>query len=151
MDKEIWLFGADKNIPEFTAEVKEFVQDFKTSWNTHGAPIHPEVEILEGRFVKVTSHLDGGLVSGCSKDDLIRFIKGLESKLSLALLNRGLIFMEWNSGDIGSVEFKHLKGKIGEKTPVAVYDLSVSKESEFQKKWKLPMESSWLSKSPLIG
>ena len=94
MSRELWLFGADREISDISEDVEYKIQKFSTSWNTHGAPIQPIFEFIEKRFVKVISNARAP-VSGCSKDTLFQFVQTLGSDLGVSFLERGLIFFKF--------------------------------------------------------
>jgi len=148
MNKEIWIFGADRNLPVITSQAQERIRLFINSWNTHGSPIHPTIEFLENRFIKITSNRTDESISGCSKDLLFNFIKQLGQDLEADFLNRGLVFLKDEKDTVSSVPFMKIDDFHLSNRNMRVFDLTVSSENDFEKKWCLGVFDSWIAKIP---
>jgi len=148
MNREIWIFGSDKRIDMTNVGLKKKIANFKSSWNTHGAQIHPDLEIIDERFFKISSNLDGRKVSGCAKDELMRFVKSIELEIDVVLLDRTLIFYKNEAGEVFSVSFKEIETEEFNINRQSIYDLSILSEEDFKQRWILPFEQSWLAKMP---
>lgn len=148
MNREVWVFGADRTIPEFNSTVRQKILQFTESWNSHGSLISPEIEVLEKRFLKVTSNYNSGAVSGCSKDSLFRFIQDLGNAIKIDFLNRGVVFVKDNAGQVASFPLNELEQSIADRSLVEIYDLSIKNENEFSEKWCKKYLDSWISKFP---
>ncbi|MBV7440302.1 hypothetical protein KRX57_02630 [Weeksellaceae bacterium TAE3-ERU29] len=145
-DSRLWVFMGDRSFDENELGfIKEVFSEFMSQWNTHGAKLKADFEIINNQFIVVIADQSSIVASGCSIDSLTRYIKLIEQKINVSLTNRMLIGYE-DSGKIEVSNLLEFKGKIksNEITPdTIIYDNSVSSLFDFREKWCLPLKDSW--------
>jgi hypothetical protein len=145
---KVWTFligqqPANDLLEQLTGETKAFVK----GWTAHDHQLTASVEIFKNRIIIIKVDESNYGASGCSIDKLTRFIKELEKKHGISLLNRMLVAYKKDdeiftapassTGDLLS------KGTINENS--IVYDTAVSNEEEL-KNWEQPLKRTWLKK-----
>ena len=86
--------------------------------------------------------------SGCSIDKQLKFIKELEQKFSIELLNRLLVAYKNRSGNIEVVSPSRIKelfeaGEINADT--IIFNPAVSNTTELENNFEIPLKESWLN------
>ena len=146
--KKVWTYVMSKPLND--QEMKDLVQsgnDFVTGWTAHERKLSAHFEIFKKRIVVIQVNEEEHGASGCSIDKLQRFIKEMELRFNLQLLNRLLV--AYKKGDeievVPSSQIPHLLNEktITEETPV--YNTAAANEAEFIN-WEQPLKSTWLKK-----
>ena len=145
----VWVYLSNKAFDEQTEmSLKNDLQTFLQGWNAHGQALSASAEISHKHFIIIKANEEQYSASGCSIDKQFQFIKGLEKKYNLTLLDRLLI--AYKQGD--AVVLTHSskipqllsEGLINENTPV--FDASLSTEEEFNTRFETPLSKTWLAK-----
>jgi hypothetical protein len=143
----VWIYIIGKELNE--NELQQLQQagvDFVKGWTAHEQKLSGSFEIFAKRIivVKVDEEVYGA--SGCSIDKLTRFIKEMENRFSVELMNRLLVAVKENGVSVyPSSKIKDLlaEGKISENT--IVYNTSASNSEELAQ-WEKPLKETWLKK-----
>ena len=147
MNERIWIYLSDK---EFSEEMQKNISadcvDFINDWNTHGNPLNGSFETRHHRFIIIKVNEALFSASGCSIDKQLQFVKFLESKYNIHLLNRLLV--AYRDGDTiitkSSGEIKQAL-KNGSLSPDTIYfDVSVSTLKQLESSFESSMRNSWL-------
>ena len=88
---------------------------------------------------------DTNIVSGCSIDSLIKFIKSFEKKYEIELLDK-LNIKYRNEENIDTAElndFKKICKNLNENQELIVFNNLVSNIHEFEKNWEVDIRISW--------
>lgn len=147
-DSRVWIYQANRllNINE-TLEANRILEDFVSSWNTHGAQVKGFGKILFGQFVVLIADESQQFVSGCSTDSSVRIVKELENLFKVNFFDRqSLAFYVKNK--IECVRLSHvdyaLKNNI--LTPDTHYfNNTVLTKKALLTKWIIPIKESWLA------
>lgn len=123
-------------------------RSFASSWTAHDQALTATFNIFRGRVIIVTVNEEVTAASGCSIDKLTRFIKELEQKFNVELLNRMLVVVEKDESTVEVLTASEVKkllseGKISADT--IIYDTTVSNQQQLQN-WRLAVKDSWLGK-----
>ncbi len=121
---------------------------FLDGWNAHGTSLASEHEIRNNRFLIIKVDEEKFGASGCSIDKQVKFVKELEQKFSIELLNRLLVAYKSNSGKVEVVSASKIKelfasGEINENT--IIYNPSISTSAELETSFEIPLKKSWLN------
>ncbi len=145
----IWIYLSDKTFSDQTeTDLKTDIQNFLLTWNAHGKALSASFEIRHHHFIIIKADEAQYSASGCSIDKQLQFIKELEKKYSLSLLNRLLVAYK-NGNEIlvtHSSKIPQLlnEGLINENTPV--FNIALSTQEELNTTFELPLKQTWLSK-----
>ena len=86
----LWVYQADRRL---TKEETEFVNEnaakFCLSWSAHGQALQATFQLEYDQFLVLMVDERQAEASGCSIDASVSFIRALENKLGLTLLDRG--------------------------------------------------------------
>jgi hypothetical protein len=134
---------SEEELKQLTALGKAFVN----TWTAHDQQLTAEFSIFKARIIVVKVNEDVHSASGCSIDKLVRFMKEVENKFNIELLNRLLVAYKQNE----AVEVVHAsnvkelleQNRLNETT--IVFNTSVANEQEL-KDWEQPLRSTWLNK-----
>lgn len=143
----IWIYSSSRNFTDHElGKIEAEVSQFLSQWTAHGAGLKAGFTLPYRRFIVLGIDDTHTGASGCSIDASVRFIKSLEQKYQLELLNNSLItFKEGN--DIKNLPFTEFKvqaaaGLLNENT--IVFDNTVSDKYNFLLRWICPAKDSWL-------
>ncbi len=145
----LWLYQSPR---EFSADELSWIgaegSKFAEGWQTHGAEMKATVTVLYNRFVVIASDQEVTANSGCSIDSSVRFIKQLELKTGLNLMDRMLVYYLNTNGEPVSFHFHDLNklvesGVLTDETPI--FNPLVNTKPELMNNWLLPLKASWLS------
>ncbi|MFL5752153.1 MAG: ABC transporter ATPase, partial [Bacteroidia bacterium] len=91
-DSRIWIYLSDKELDQDTEKsISVDLYLFLQNWKAHGNPLKTGYEIRDHRFIILSVDEEEFSASGCSIDKQVQFIKELEAKYGLSLLNRLLV------------------------------------------------------------
>jgi hypothetical protein len=141
-----WVFLAEREFTE--PEVKILIDSltaFTDNWLSHGSLVKGHYKVLHNRFIVFFADEDGEAMCGRAVDASVKFIKDIEIKFGLALLNRNLVayLKEGKAFSCTLNELSQLseEGKI---TPDTImFNNLVSTKADFEKNWMIPLSSSW--------
>ena len=87
-NSRVWVFQSLDFIDDrLVEEIKEKISSFLSKWKSHQKDFKSSFEIRYNTFIIIAAD-EGNLVSGCSIDSLINFIKDLENSYELQLLDK---------------------------------------------------------------
>ena len=95
-DSKVWIFQVtnfipDKILNEFENDLKNFIKN----WKSHQQPVQGSSYILFNKFIIISADETTNTVGGCSIDSMFNYLKKLEEKYALELLNRtNLVFYQ---------------------------------------------------------
>jgi hypothetical protein len=142
----VWIFQANR---EFTAVENKAISNellqFVENWLSHGSLLKAYYEIFHNRFIVFFADEQGDNMCGRAIDASVRFIKELEKKYGVSLLDRSRVAYR-KDGQIYACTLDELGQRIeeGEITPdTEVFNNLVSTKEEFEKNWTVPLSKSW--------
>lgn len=145
----VWVYLSNKPFSEqIENDLKNDVQTFLLGWNAHGKALTAGFEILYHHFIIIKANEEQYSASGCSIDKQFQFIKEVEKKYNLNLLDR--LVVAYKKGNevfvTHSSKIPQLlsDGVINENT--TVFNTTLSNENEFKTSFEIPLKESWLSK-----
>jgi len=144
----VWTYIISKALSaEEVAAIKREGENFISGWTAHDTKLSGSFEIFKDRVVIVKVNEDVHNASGCSIDKLTRFIKDLENKFSIELMNRFLVAYK-NNEDLVVVDASEIKDLlqkniISENT--IIYNTSLANSNELVG-WEQALKNTWLCK-----
>lgn len=143
-----WAYSIGGN--PSTAELEQMLEEgkaFVQQWTAHENKLKASFSLAEGCvfLVEVDESVYGA--SGCSIDKLLRFIKGLEEKFRVKLLDRFLIPIEENGRFSVKSKEEILAGlRSGQyQADTLILNTAISDSNE-QSGWKQSLKNSWLNR-----
>lgn len=132
-NSRIWIYQSQTLLSaevqsQLTVEIKRFVGQ----WAAHGEELHGDAFILENYFIVLAIDESKVGASGCSIDSSTRFIKEIEKKYNLSLLNRINVLTEIN----GVKEIIHFSDVNKEEDRI-IFNPMIRTVGELKNNWKI--------------
>lgn len=151
-NSKIWIFQSTRNFnSEEITEIESTLDAFMQEWNAHGAKLTAAYALPYDRFIVLAVDENVEPASGCSIDSMTRIVKALEEKYNFGLLNRMLVSYKIED-EIFTLPLNEFKQKVkNNEIPedASVFHNGITKLSEFEENWELPLAESWV-KSLLV-
>ena len=144
-NSRVWIFQSLDFIDDRLVEViKEKISLFLNGWKSHEKDFKSSFEIRHNTFIIVAAD-ESNLVSGCSIDSLVNFIKNLETSFDLQLLEKLHVKYIENGKIITKHlnQFKILCQNLGENENLIVFNNLVKDINELESNWKVDIRNSW--------
>ena len=149
IDSKAWVFQSatpisDKKLKLIESDLNKFL----LSWTAHGSELKTSYQFPYNQFIVIIVDHNKNIASGCSIDKLIHFIKKIETKFELILLDRFSIAYKKNEkiNVINLNEFKKIISKNKDYHEVFVFNNMISSLKEFKNNWEIPLKKSYLNK-----
>ena len=147
LDKKsrIWVFQSKDQLDESTYNsIKKKISVFLENWKSHQKSFESSFIIKYKTFVVIAAD-ETNLVSGCSIDSLINFVKSIEDEFEINLLDK--LDVKYKIGnDINTAnlnEFKKICKNIDINDKLIVFNNLVKNIDDFEKKWEVDIRKSW--------
>ena len=147
LDKKsrIWVFQSKDQLDESTYNlIKKKISIFLENWKSHQKSFESSFIIKYKTFVVIAAD-ETNLVSGCSIDSLINFVKSIEDEFEINLLDK--LDVKYKIGnDINTAnlnEFKKICKNIDINDKLIVFNNLVKNIDDFEKKWEVDIRESW--------
>jgi hypothetical protein len=145
-NSRVWIFQADREFSaDETTSISNELLQFVDNWLSHGSLLKAHYKMLHNRFIIFFADEDGDNMCGRAIDASIRFIKELEKKYSVSLLDRSHVAYIKND-NVYACTLDELGQRIeaGKITPdTEVFNNLVSTKEEFDNHWTVPLAKSW--------
>lgn len=149
MNNRVWVYLSDKLLShELESFIVADLNHFLAGWNAHGTALSASAGVLHHRFIVIKADEENYSASGCSIDKQFQFIKVIENKYQLSLLNRLLVAYKEGSEVkvVHSAKVPEMlaSGEMNENT--VIYNVGVGNDAEFESQFEIPLSKSWLAK-----
>ena len=144
-NSRVWVFQSLDFIDDrLVEEIKEKISSFLSKWKSHQKDFKSSFEIRYNTFIIIAAE-EGNLVSGCSIDSLINFIKDLENSYELQLLDKLHVKYIENGKIITQHlnQFKIYCQSLGKKDKLIVFNNLVKDINELENNWQVNIKDSW--------
>lgn len=146
-ESRLWIFQSERTLKEDAiSAIESLLSTFIPNWTSHNRQLMAEGLVAYQHFIIIAlDESQSSSASGCSIDAMTHQIQHLSQKLNVNLLDRSTFYFMKNEGIIGIQ-----MGQLGEavagneinlETPV--FNSLISKKSELNSKWILPLGESW--------
>ena len=147
-DSRVWIFQSIQTIDNTTIEkIKIKLKLFLDNWKSHQMNFKSSFEIRNKTFIIIAAD-ESNLVSGCSIDSLINFIKELESLFDLQLMDKLHVKYIFND----EIQTKHLNDfkilcqSLEKNQELIVFNNLVKNIFELNHNWNVDIRESWHKK-----
>ncbi len=141
----VWVFQSTTLIDNHLVEIiKKKITLFLSEWKSHQNDVKSSFEIRYNTFIIIAAD-ESNMVSGCSIDSLINFIRGLENSHKLQLLDKLHVkYIENNSVKTMHLnEFKSLCKNLKSNQNLIVFNNLVKNIYELETYWEVDIKNSW--------
>jgi hypothetical protein len=145
----IWIYQANRPLtPAEKQKATAALKDFCESWTAHQQVLKTSFTIEHDRFIVLAADEDYHQPSGCSIDSSVRALKDLQASLGIDFFDRTHVAFVQGS-QVVTHPLAKLKGvfEAGELgTGTLTFDNLVPSKGEMARRWKTPVEKTWLVK-----
>jgi hypothetical protein len=146
LDARVWVYQSDRELtPQECENMQKLASDFVMGWTAHNKSLKAVAEIYYNRFLVLMLDEVQAAATGCSIDKSVKFIKEMELKFNINMLDR--MNLAYKDGDKvlscsrDEFEEKMKSGNIKETT--VVFNNMVGTKEELESQWEIPLINSW--------
>jgi hypothetical protein len=146
-ESKVWIFQANRELSKseqesISAELTKFVDN----WISHGSLLKACFKLLHDRFIVFVVDEEGDRMCGRAVDSSVRFVKELEAKYKVSLLDRNQMAYIDRNGAVQGCKLEELSelmdaNKVSPETKV--FNNLVQNKTEFEKSWLVNLSTSW--------
>ena len=145
----VWVYQSSRLLSFSEAlELEAQLEQFTSQWQAHGAPVKGYGNLFFGQFVVLMADETATMVSGCSTDSSVRFIKELGDKFGLNFFERNnLAFVIKDKIQLlplNQLSYAYNNNFIDGDT--LYFNNLVLNKQQLEEDWLIPVEDSWLAK-----
>lgn len=143
----VWVYQSNRILSEKEVEeVERMGEPFIRDWNTHGTKMTAALSVIHNTFLVLAVDEEYTAASGCSIDSSVRFLRSVEDKLKIDLLNRMNVAYRDDQGAIRietmpAFEESIKAGRVSLKT--VVFNNMVDTVGKLNSNWEVPASDSW--------
>ena len=146
LNSRVWVYSSNRKfIQKEIISIRKDLENFLSNWTSHNQNLETGFELRYDRFIIIAVNQEINNASGCSIDNCVRFIKKLENKYEVDLLDKMNVFYKQD---------KHLyHKKLNEfismyknnlvSLNTVVFNNLVNTLGEYKLKWEVPVKESW--------
>lgn len=144
----VWIYQSDRELDEREVNEIDFLAEhFADTWASHGNDLKAFIKSYYNRFIVVMVDEEQATASGCSIDKSVGFVRNLESRYGINLLNR-MVMAYWNEDQkVATCNLNELT-KLLEHSFISedtlIFNNLVKDKAEFETKWQIPLRESWV-------
>ena len=151
---KVWIYQSSRLFGFSEAlEIEEMMEDFVSSWNSHGAKMKGYANMFFGQFIVLMADETQAGVSGCSTDSSVRLIKTIEEKFKVDMFNRqNLAFVIKDKVQL--LPLSQLKYAVENNfinADTLYFNNLVQTKAELENNWIVAVRNSWLAKKLVIA
>ena len=143
---KVWVYQSNQQLDKDEVDyLKVQLDDFVSSWESHGKLLKATFEIVHNLFVVLFVDEQGDKMCGTAQDNSIRLMKQLGTELEVDFLNR--MTQSYKKGEQVKIvemnDFSKLlaNNEINENT--IVFNNMVTTKYDFENHWEVPLKDSW--------
>lgn len=148
-DAKVWVYVSKTKI---NVDQKKMIEElsihFLQNWNSHGEQVKGLVNVIEDCFLLISAEVTNDSMCGRAVDANVRFVKELENKTGLVLLDRMTVAYRTNDEYVNVSSFSYVKSQIKEDNIMefkSIFNPLVSTKREFITSFEEPYETSWIA------
>lgn len=148
-ESRVWIYQSSRRFLIAEAlELEETLNNFSASWTSHGARVAGFATLFFGQFIVLMADETQAGVSGCSTDNSVRMIKGIEEKYKVQLFDRQMLAFVVEE-KIQLLPLSQLQYAVENKFiqhHTLYFNNLVADKEALEKQWIIPAGESWLNK-----
>jgi hypothetical protein len=148
-ESRVWIYQANRPFTiEESTMATAMLHLFCEQWVAHGQVLKSSFKIEKNQFVIMAVDEDFHNPSGCSIDSSVGVLRQIQSATGVDLLDRTKVSFFLND-QIVLIPLSELKsgfasGRFKEST--MIFNTLASTKAEWEAKWQIPAEKSWMAK-----
>jgi hypothetical protein len=145
-ESRVWIYQSNRKFSdEEFAAIESAVREFVDGWNAHGKGLEASYALKYNRFIILAVNSEVQPASGCSIDDSVHFIQGLEKQYGVDLLDKmNVTYLQ--GGHIAHktlADFRKMAKDKSVSENTIVFNNLVNTLGEFREFWEVPARESW--------
>jgi hypothetical protein len=145
----VWIYQASRPLTsEEIIPVLPTLAQFAEEWTSHGRTLLASAEFLHRQFLVLGLDESVAGASGCSIDASVRFVRELEARLGVELLEKSrLAFL--NDGEVWLLENRNLRAAVADGRVTAdtfYFDNTLLTKDKLTDQWPAPAGQTWLAR-----
>lgn len=146
----IWIYQAARPLTEAELHaVQPALAQFAGDWTSHGRTLHASAAFLHRQFLVIGLDEAAADASGCSIDASVRFVRGLEQQLGVALLAKETLAFLNPDGSVPLLDRRELRQAVAEgrlQPDTLYFDNTVARREQLGTAWPAPAVTTWLAR-----
>ncbi len=142
----VWIYQANRELTENEIqEISNKAEEFIETWTRHGENLKASYEVKYQQFVVLAVDESFNDVSGCSIDSSVRFIKTLEQRFGIDLMNKlNIAFrIDENINTVSLAVFQQFVKEEKICGDTIVFNNMVQSKADYDTKWEVVASQSW--------
>jgi hypothetical protein len=143
----VWVYQSNRVLSaDETTEIQALTNNFVGEWTAHGSELTAAGEVIHNLFIVLAVDEEQAGASGCSIDKSVAFVRSLQERYEIDLLDRMTFVYRDAAGEVQTASRQNFArlydiGSIDDDT--TVFDTVVPTLGEFRSRFELPLHQSW--------
>lgn len=147
-ESRVWIYQANRMFMLSEAlDAEKMIEDFVSGWQSHGDDVKAYGNLLFGQFLILMADETQAMVSGCSTDSSIRFVKTLGEQFKIDFFNRQQLAFVVNDKiqmlPLAQLQYALDNGFINGDT--LYFNNTILTKKALETEWLVPVKRSWLA------
>lgn len=146
LNSRVWVYSSNRKfIQKEIISIRKDLENFLSNWTSHNQNLETGFELRYDRFIIIAVNQEINNASGCSIDNCVRFIKKLENKYEVDLLDKMNVIYKQDKHLYHKKlnEFITMYKNNSVSLNTVVFNNLVNTISEYKFKWEIPVKESW--------
>ena len=146
LNSRVWIYSSNRKfIQKEIISIRKDLENFLSNWSSHNQNLETGFELRYDRFIIIAVNQEINNASGCSIDNCVRFIKKLENKYEVDLLDKMNVIYKQDKYLYHKKlnEFITMYKNNSVSLNTVVFNNLVNTISEYKFKWEIPVKESW--------
>ena len=146
LNSRVWVYSSNRKfIQKEIISIRKDLEDFLSIWTSHNQNLETAFELRYDRFIIIAVNQELNSASGCSIDESVRFIKKLENKYEVDLLDKMNVIYKQDKHLYHKKlnEFISMYKNNSVSLNTVVFNNLVNTVGEYKVKWEVPAKESW--------
>ena len=146
LNSRVWVYSSNRKfIQKEIFSIRKDLENFLSNWTSHNQNLETGFELRYDRFIIIAVNQEINNASGCSIDNCVRFIKKLENKYEVDLLDKtNIIYKQDKHLHHKKLnEFISMYKNNSVSLNTVVFNNLVNTVGEYKLKWEVPVKESW--------
>ena len=146
LNSRVWVYSSNRKfIQKEIISIRKDLENFLSNWTSHNQNLETGFELRYDRFIIIAVNQEINNASGCSIDNCVRFIKKLENKYEVDLLDKMNVIYKQDKYLYHKKlnEFISMYKNNLVSLNTVVFNNLVNTVGEYKLKWEVPVKESW--------
>ena len=146
LNSRVWVYSSNRKfIQKEIISIRKDLENFLSNWTSHNQNLETGFELRYDRFIIIAVNQEINNASGCSIDNCVRFIKKLENKYEVDLLDKMNVIYKQDKHLYHKKlnEFISMYKNNSVSLNTVVFNNLVNTVGEYKVKWEVPAKESW--------